>query len=150
MCIARERLCARSDPFPHRGKTAMTMPRWLLILAVLTGISHAQADVSWRSVRGTELVGMFIDHELADGVHYAYQFRGDGTFTGLAMGKEIHGTWRLVGNEFCWMQRKFTAVEECFEVERRGNQIRFLRDGYEAFSGNLSPLKAQLPTGVQR
>ena len=72
------------------------------------------------------------------------------TFAGFAMGKEVHGTWRLVGDEFCWMQRKFTAVEECFEVERRGNQIRFLRDGYEAFSGNLSPIKAQVPTRVPR
>jgi len=61
----------------------------------------------------------------------------------LLAGKEIHGTWRLAGNEFCWMRRKFTAVEECFEVERRGNEIRLLRDGYEAFSGTLSPVKGQ-------
>jgi hypothetical protein len=121
---------------------------WLM--ALLIGISRAQADVPWRSVGGADLRATFVDHELADGVHYAYQFRGDGTFTGLAMGKEIHGTWRLVGNEFCWMQRKFTAVEECFDVERRGKEIRFLRDGYAAFAGNLSPLKAQLPTGAQR
>jgi hypothetical protein len=121
---------------------------WLAGLII--GIAPAQTDVPWRTVHGADLRAMFVDHELADGVHYAYQFRGDGTFAGLAMGREIHGIWRLVGNEFCWMQRKFTAMEECFEVERRGNQIRFLRDDYEAFSGNLSPLRAQLPTGVQR
>ena len=121
---------------------------WLL--ALLVGISHALADVQWRSVRGEDLRAMFIDHELADGVHYAYQFRGDGTFSGVAMGKEIHGVWRLDGNEFCWMQSKFTAVEECFALERRGKEIRFLRDGYEAFSGNLSPLNAQVPTGQPR
>jgi hypothetical protein len=125
-------------------------PNHLLLAVILVGVAHAQADVVWSSVRGADLRGIFVDHELADGVHYAYQFRGNGTFTGVAMGKEIHGTWRLLGNEFCWMQRKFTAVEECFEVERRGNQIRFLRDGYEAFSGNLSPLKAQVPTGEPR
>ena len=93
---------------------------------------------------------MFIDHELADGAHYAYQFRGNGTFTGFNMGKEIHGTWRLAENEFCWTQRKSMAVEECFEVERRGNEMRLLRDGYETFSGKLSPLKAQAPTGESR
>ena len=112
--------------------------------------SHPRAQALWQAVRGADLRVIFSDHELADGVHYAYQFRGDGTVTGFAMGKEVHGTWRLVGDEFCWMQRKFTAVEECFEVERRGNQIRFLRDGYEAFSGNLSPIKAQVPTRVPR
>jgi hypothetical protein len=125
-------------------------PYYLLLAAVLVGVAHAQAGAVWKSVRGAELRAMFIDHELADGVHYAYQFRSGGNFTGFAMGKEIHGTWRLAGNEFCWMQRRFTAVEECFEVERRGSEIRFLRDGYEAFSGNLSPLKAQVPTGEPR
>ena len=89
-------------------------------------------------------------HELADGAHYAYQFRGNGTFTGFNMGKEIRGTWRLAENEFCWTQRKSMAVEECFEVERRGNEVRLLRGGYEAFSGKLSPLKAQAPTGESR
>ena len=128
----------------------MVTPRHLLVASLLIGATSIQADVPWRTVRGADLRAMFIDHELGDGVHYAYQFRGDGALTGFAMGKEIHGTWRLDGNEFCWMQRKFTAVEECFEVERRGNQIRFLRDGYEALSGNLSPIKAQVPTRVPR
>jgi hypothetical protein len=104
----------------------------------------------WKSVRGADLQAVFIDHELADGVHYAYQFRGDGTFTGFNMGREIHGTWHLAGSEFCWTQRKSAPAEECFEVERRGSQIRFLRDGYEAFSGNLSVLKAQQPAGQPR
>ena len=119
----------------------MVTPRHLLVASLLIGATSIQADVPWRTVRGADLRAMFIDHELGDGVHYAYQFRGDGALTGFAMGKEIHGTW---------MQRKFTAVEECFEVERRGNQIRFLRDGYEALSGNLSPIKAQVPTRVPR
>jgi len=122
----------------------------LLLAVILVGGAHANADALWRSVRGADLRAMFVDHELADGVHYAYQFGGNGTFSGFAMGKEIHGTWRLVGDEFCWMQRKFTAVEECFEVERRGSEIRFLRDGYEAFSGQLSPLKPRAPSGESR
>ena len=126
------------------------MLRHLGLVALLACISPAQADIQWRSVRVAELRGLFVDHELADGVHYAYQFRGNGTFTGFAMGKEIHGTWRLAGNEFCWMQRKFTAVEECFEVERRGDEIRLLRDGYETLSGTLSPVKGQAIKGAPR
>ena len=125
-------------------------PHHLLLAAALLGVTYAQADVRWRSVRAAELPSIFIDHELADGVHYAYQFRADGTFTCFAMGKEIRGAWHLTGNEFCWTQRKSTPVEECFEVERRDNQIRFLRGGSEAFSGSLSPLKAQVPTGAPR
>jgi len=126
------------------------MLRHLGLMALLVGISHAQAEVPWRSVRGAELREIFVDHELADGVHYAYQFRGNGTFTGFSMAREIHGTWRLAGNEFCWTQRKAKPVEECFEVERRGSAIRFLRDSYEAFSGHMSPLRAQVPSGEPR
>jgi hypothetical protein len=116
-------------------------PYYLLLAAVLVGVAHAQAGAVWKGVRGAELRAMFIDHELADGVHYAYQFWGDGTFTGFNMGKEIHGTWRLAGSDFCWTQRKSASAEECFEVERRGSEIRFLRDGYEALSAVLSPVK---------
>ena len=126
------------------------MPRCLLLLVVLAGIASVRAEVPWQNVRRAGLRDMFIDHELADGAHYAYQFRGNGTFTGFNMGKEIRGTWRLAEKEFCWTQRKSMAVEECFEVERRGNEMRLLRDGYEAFSGKLSPLKAQAPTGESR
>jgi hypothetical protein len=124
------------------------MLRHLGLMALLVGISHAQTEVPWRNVRGADLRRMFVDHELADGVHYAYQFRGNGTFTGFSMAREIHGTWRLAGNEFCWTQPKSAPAEECFEVERRGNEIRFLRDSYEAFSGSLSPVKGQAPKGV--
>jgi hypothetical protein len=122
----------------------------LVLAAALLGVAHAHAEVLWRSVRGTDLHAMFVDHELADGVHYAFQFRADGTFTGFNMGKEIRSTWRLAGHEFCWTTRKSARTEECFEVERRGNEIRLLRDGYEAFSGRLSPLKAEVPASVKR
>jgi hypothetical protein len=117
--------------------------RYLALVTIIVGVSHAQAEVRLRSVQSAELRGIFVDHELADGVHYAYQFHSDGTFTGFNMGRAIGGIWRLAGNEFCWIQRKSTAQQECFEVERRGNEIRLVRDGYEAFSGRLSPVKGQ-------
>ena len=123
---------------------ALRSKRWVLLAALIGAAGYPRSEALWQA----DLQTIFSDHELADGVHYAYHFRGNGTFAGFAMGKEIHGTWHLVGNEFCWMQSKFTGAEECFEVERRGNQVRFLRDGYEAFSGTLSPIK--VPTGTPR
>ena len=64
------------------------------------------------------------------------------------MSREIRVTWRLAENEFCWTQRKSTTVEECFEIECGGNEIRLLRDGYEPFSGSLAPVKSQVPIGA--
>ena len=94
----------------------MTSYRFLLV-AVLVGVAQAQAGVVWKSVRGVELRVVFIDHELADGVHYAYQFRGNGTFTGFNMGKEIQGTWRSAGSDFCWRQRKSRASRRVLRGE---------------------------------
>jgi hypothetical protein len=126
------------------------MPRDFGLVAFFVAITQSQADVGWRNVRGTDLRDLFVDHELADGVHYAYRFHSDGTFSGFNMGRAIGGIWRLAGNEFCWMQRKSAAQEECFEVERRGKEIRLVRDGYEAFSGRLLPIKGQAVKDAQR
>jgi len=126
------------------------MLRHLGLVVLLVAISQVQADVRWRNVRGTDLRDLFVDHELADGVHYAYRFSGNGTFTGFNMGREIRGTWRLAGDEFCWTRSKSTQGEECFEVERRSNEIRLMRDGYEAIFGRLSSAKSQASNGVLR
>jgi len=115
--------------------------RCFLLAAMVVFCTPAQGEPSWRSVRGADLHALFVDHELADGVHYAYQFRSDGTFTGFNMGKGIRGTWRVAGDEFCWTQSRRAAAEECFDVERSDSSIRLLRDGYEAFSAALTPVK---------
>ena len=130
---------------PLRASPLQTLV--VLLLAILAGIASVRAEGAWQNVRGPDLRDMFIDHELADGAHYAYQFRGDGTFTGFNTGKEIRGMWRVAGTEFCWTQRKSAPVEECFEVERRGNRMRLLRDGYEGFAGSLLPIKAKVQGG---
>jgi hypothetical protein len=107
----------------------------------------AQGEPSWRSVRGANLHALFIDHELADGVYYAYQFRGDGTFTGFSMGKAIRGTWRIAGDEFCWAQARHATAEERFDIERSGTSVRLLRNRYEVFSAALTPVKRPLNEG---
>jgi len=84
-----------------------------------------------------------IDHELADGVHYAYQFRSDGMFTGFNTGNPVDGAWRIDGNECCWIAKRRNVQEECFEVKRGDHSVRLLRDGYEALRGKLSPVASQ-------
>jgi len=117
--------------------------RSLLLLALIILCSPVQPEVSWRNVRGTDLPALFADHELADGVHYAYQFRADGTFTGFNMGKPVQGSWRVSGDEFCWTQKRRAATEECFEVERSGGYIHLVRDGYQVLAAKLTPPKLQ-------
>ena len=117
---------------------------------MFTGFVSADADLWAQAAHRVDVRNAFVGHELGDGVHYAYRFRSDGTFSGLAMGTEIHGTRRAAGNESCWRQSKFSALEECFEVERHGKEFRFLRDGYPAFTGKLRLIKTQRPTREPR
>ena len=137
---AGQRLAIGIRATPEFSRKAAS-PRFFLLATFIVLFAPAQAEVGWRGVRGADLHALFVDHELADGVHYAYQFRSNGTFTGFSMGKAIRGTWRIADDEFCWTQARRAATEECFDVERSGTSIRLLRDGYEAFSAALTPVK---------
>jgi len=84
---------------------------------------------------------LFADRELGDGTHYSYSFRHDGTFAGFEMSKDVRGTWRSTDRQLCWTWTKPRGAEECYEVQRSGNDVRLFRHGYEALSGTLNPLR---------
>lgn len=108
-------------------------------VATVASVAHGQGTSSWHSVRGPDLRPLFAKRELADGVHYAYRFNADGTFTGFNMGKRIKGTWRAEQDEFCWTVDRKKPEEECFEVQTRGRSVRLLRDGSEVLSATITP-----------
>jgi hypothetical protein len=112
--------------------------RCVLFCAAILSTSHLEARGDWRAVRGPDLGNTFVDHELADGVHYAYRFKADGRLSGFVMGRKVNGTWRISGDQVCWSTARRGAAEECYQVESRGRSIRLLRDGYEAFSATLT------------
>jgi hypothetical protein len=103
-------------------------------------LSLERLPIGCDSVNRVPTRALLVDQELADGVHYAYQFHGDGTFAGFSMGKPVHGAWRITADEFCWVQDRRVRQEECFEVERNGASIHLLRDGYVVFSATLMPI----------
>ena len=101
----------------------------------------AGPEKAWHAVRGSELQALFADQELGDGVHFANQFYRGGRLTGMNMGKPARGTWKVTGRELCWTWTKPSSPEECYEVRQRGHEVRMLLDGYEAFSGSLTPIE---------
>ena len=121
-----------------------SFPGLLLALSVCVAGAAGQ-DGHWRPVGGNILRELLADQDLGDGVHYAYQFHRDGRLTGMNMGKPESGTWKILSAELCyvWLRRK--SEEECYEVRYRGNEVRMFRDGYEAFSGTLTPIAHQPP-----
>jgi hypothetical protein len=95
---------------------------------------------SWKKVRPTALRELFVEHELGDGVHYAYRFSGDGTFSGTEMAKEVRGKWRVSGREVCWTWIRPPGAEECYVVRKNGAEVSLFRNGTEQWYGTLKPL----------
>ena len=116
------------------------------LLCLLLGIAFAGAacagqEKAWHGIRGKELQALFADRDLGDGTHYAYQFHRGGHLTGMNMGKAARGTWKVTGQYLCWTWSKRASDEECYEVRQKGHEVRLFLDGYEAFSGTLTPIE---------
>ena len=99
------------------------------------------AGENWHAVKGSDLAALLRDKEFGDGVHFAYRLKGDGTFAGTEMGKEVSGTWRVNKDELCWKWRQPTVQEECYVVQQDGDQLRMMLNGSEAWYGTLQPLR---------
>jgi hypothetical protein len=94
----------------------------------------------WTSVKGAALQSLFAGKEFGDGVHFAYQFEDDGTFTGTEMAKSVSGRWRVREDAFCWKWLRPPDPEACYQVQGDGSHIRMLMNGSEAWYGTLTPL----------
>lgn len=111
----------------------------LIVLPCIAGTATAQEH--WRNVRGAALTTLFSDKEFADGVHFAYQFKAAGTFTGTEMTKDVSGSWRVSNDEFCWKWLRPPGPDECYEVQQDSTHVRLLINGAEAWYGALEPLR---------
>ena len=106
----------------------------LVVLLVLADPAFAQ---NWRSVKGPEIYALFAGKEFGDGVHSAYRFGTDLSFAGTEMGKDVRGTWRVEADQMCWTWEGPAAEEECYDLDRDGKNIRFFKNGMEAWSGQF-------------
>ena len=111
---------------------------WALVAA-----ASAAENEHWHRVKGKAIESLFADKEFADGVHFAYQFNANGTFTGTEMTKAVSGAWRVDRNEFCWkwLRPAPPGAEECYQVQRDGAHVRLIVNRSEAWYGTLEPLR---------
>ena len=121
--------------------SSLPLVRSVVCSLLVVGATSVNAEATWHAVRSTDLRPLFVEQELADGTHFAYQFHGSGVFTGIEMGRDVRGKWRSVDGEFCWTWLKPAGAEECFTVEQNKNDVRLLRDGAQFLDGTLTPLK---------
>jgi len=121
------------------------MKRVLGAIATAMSAVCAMAADQGKAVQGEALREMFAEHEFADGVHFAYQFRADGSFSGTEMAKDVRGTWRLSGREICWTWTRPRGAEECYVAHKRGAEISLFRNGFEQWYGTLKPIGSRKP-----
>jgi hypothetical protein len=119
------------------GGTALVMVGALALPCATIGAGKEH----WRKVNGADLRGLFSEKEFGDGVHWTYQFKGNGTFTGTEMSKAVSGSWQVRESEFCWKWLRPPGPEECYEVQQDGNTVRMLINRSEAWYGTLAPLR---------
>ena len=117
----------------------------LVVLALPFLCSAVSAQENWKAVRASSLHLLFADHEFADGVHFAYRFRADGTFSGTEMAKDVRGKWRVSGREVCWTWIRPPGAEECYVVRKNGAEVSLLRNGSEQWWGTLKPVQSGRP-----
>ena len=116
--------------------------KWLTLAMIAVPLCAAAADKEhWQALKGAALRTLFQEKEFGDGVHFAYQFRRNGTFTGTEMAKEVSGAWSVEKDEFCWSWLRPPGPRECYRVEQDGARVRMLINGAEAWYGTLQPLR---------
>jgi hypothetical protein len=115
--------------------------RALAIATVMSAVGALAAEQG-EAVQGHALREMFAEHEFGDGVHFAYRFRADGTFSGTEMAKEVRGTWRLSGGEVCWTWTQPRGAEECYVARKSGPEVSLFRNGFEQWYGTLKPIQS--------
>src|SRR2546430_8121491 len=97
--------------------------RALAVMAAAICAQGIMAAEGGKVVQGKALRELFAEREFGDDVHFAYRFRGDGTFSGTEMGKGVRGTWRLSGREMCWTWTQPRGAEECYVVRKSGVEV---------------------------
>jgi len=75
------------------------------VLALFAPVCAADTE-NWHDVKGADLRSLVEDREFGDGVHFAYVFRADKSFSGMEMGRKERGTWRIARDEWCWSRTR--------------------------------------------
>ena len=132
---------------PPRGAQMIGPAVRILVAVTAAACAHGGviAAESGKIIQGKALRELFAEHEFGDDVHFAYRFRGDGTFSGTEMGKDVRGTWRLGDRGICWTWTRPRGAEECYVARRNGAEISLFRNGVEQWYGTLKKIESRKP-----
>jgi hypothetical protein len=111
-------------------------PRSLFALLLVWPTLATPAE-NWKPVKGEALKTLIAGREFGDSAHFSYRFSLDGKFSGVELGKDVRGLWRVNGDELCWKWTRPPGAEECYEVQKDGAATRLMLNGSEARYGKF-------------
>jgi len=117
---------------------------WALALLTFLGTTAvAIGEGGFHKLTQTQIRAPLAGKEITDGVHWAEQYMGDGTFKAFHMGKATTGRWYARDGELCLEGP--TRERECKEVWLSGAKIEFRVPG-----SGLPPFEGILKTQEPR
>jgi hypothetical protein len=117
---------------------------WALALLTFLGTTAvAIGEGGFHKLTQTQIRARPAGKEITDGVHWAEQYMGDGTFKAFHMGKATTGRWYARDGELCLEGP--TRERECKEVWLSGAKIEFRVPG-----SGLPPFEGILKTQEPR
>lgn len=108
-----------------------------LFAAVLFAAASLRAEEPWQHLNDGAIRSALSGRELADKSRFKHQYMVDGTLRGIESGRPFEGRWRVERDELC-LARVPETTYECFEVQKKGAEFRYLQDGYVIFQGNFN------------
>ena len=109
------------------------------------GGAGAAADTPWFALDEAAIVAAFTGREFTGSDGQVQRYPADGSFQRAGRPGAARGHWRVERDELCVRQTQPRWADECFEVQRRGGQIRLLQDGYVVAQGRLHAIRRMAP-----
>ena len=83
--------------------------------------SALAAETFWQ-LKGRQIMAQFSGMEFTDEIHFAEEFKRDGTLSGAYMGRSKVGQWRAVRDELCLSRGG--DEERCYAVWLSGKKVQ--------------------------
>jgi hypothetical protein len=103
-----------------------TLPLLGLIVAA-TGPCLAASPQSegYKKLNGTQIRQTLAGRRFTDDVHFAFDYKANGTIGGTSMGKKINNKWSIARTELCLTD---SAGEICYSVWKKASAVKLMMD----------------------
>jgi hypothetical protein len=104
---------------------------------VMLAMAAARAEEPWQHLSDMAIRSALSGRELSGNSRFKHRYLADGQVEGMDSGRPFEGRWRVERDELCVARTMPQLNDECYEVQRKGTEFRFLQDGYVIFQGRL-------------